>query len=111
MALRDVTNTYTLAVKLTSSYAPVMKRGTLLHEQVSRLTFAARRVAGETHIDLWVDGGLYPVDPATNSPPSFRTTKEYLEFLCHGEQGMLGYIKRISDVQEILNLQSTVRGL
>lgn len=99
MALRDITNTsasYSPQVKLDSKYAPVIKRGVVLESQGSRASFPERRAAGETHIDLWVDGALYPADPATNSPPSFTTTKEYLEFLCHGEEGMLGYTKRLS---------------
>lgn len=48
------------------------------------------------------------MDPATNLPPSFRTTKEYLEFLCHGEQGMLGYTKRLRSAAT--SLQSIIRG-
>jgi predicted RNase H-like nuclease (RuvC/YqgF family) len=36
------------------------------------------------------------MDPATNSTPNFSTAKEYVEFLCHGEGGMLGYTKRLS---------------
>ena len=96
MALRDISNTYIPSVRLSSRYALVIKRGVVLDDQSSRASFPTRRANGEIHIDLWVDGGLYPMDPATNSPPCFSTTKEYLEFLCHGEQGMLGYTKRLS---------------
>lgn len=110
MALEDeVTNTYTPAVKLSSRCARVIKRGTVLTDQLSPATFEARSVAGETHIDLWIDDGLYPVNPATNSPLSFQTTKEYLEFLCHCEQCMLGYIRRVSGIEAILNLESTIQ--
>lgn len=99
MALRDISNTsasYSSQVKLDLKYAPVIKRGVLLERQGNRLSFPARRAAGENHIDLWVDGTLYPIDPLTNSPPCFTTTKEYLEFLCHGKEGMLGYTKRLN---------------
>ena len=108
MALRDISNTYIPSVRLSSRYAPVIKRGVVLDDQSSRVSFPTRRANGETHIDLWVDGGLYPMDPATNSPPRFSTTKEYLEFLCHGEQGMLGYTKYLSSAAT--RLQSMVRG-
>ena len=99
MALRDITNIvafYIPQIKLHPRYAPLIRRGTNLDEQASRSSFPARRAGGETHIDLWVDGNLYPTDPATNSAPAFRTIKEYIEFLCNGERGMLGYIKRLS---------------
>lgn len=116
MALRDITNTnngsYIPQVKLNSRYAPVIKRGVLLENQDSRANFATRRAAGETHIDLWIDGGLYPMDPATNSPPCFNTTKTYLEFLCHGDGGMLGYTKRLSGAGmngTLMDLQSTIQ--
>lgn len=59
------------------------------------MSFLARRAVGENHIDLWVDGKLYPNDPASDCPPKFETIKEYLEFLCEGESGMLGYTKRL----------------
>ena len=72
-------------------YAPIIRKGRIIEEQANRSSFSARRAEGQTHIDLWVDGSLYLVDPATNSASEFRTTKQYLEFLCHDESGMLGY--------------------
>lgn len=108
MALRDVTNTYVPSVRLASIYAPVIKRGRIIDERSSRAGFAARRSNGDKNIDLWVDGSLYPVDPATSLHPCFSTLKEYLEFLCHGEGGMLGYTKRLGSA--VTSLQSTVRG-
>ena len=98
MALRDVTNTcgnYIPQVQLESKYAPLIQRGKSLDAQASKNSFSERREAGETNIDLWVDGHLYPVDPATECSPPFSNTKQYLEFLCHGEMGMLGYTKRL----------------
>lgn len=108
MALRDVTNTYVPSVRLASIYALVLKRGHLLDERSSCAGFAARRANGEKNIDLWVDGSLYPVDLATSLHPCFRTLKEYLEFLCHGEGGMLGYTKCLGSL--VTSLQLTVRG-
>jgi hypothetical protein len=98
MALRDVTNlssNYIAQIQLEVKYAPLIRRGKSLQEQVPKSSFSKRREAGETNIDLWIDGLLYPVDPSTESPPPFRTTKQYLEFLYHGEMGMLGYTKRL----------------
>ena len=98
MALHDVTNTigrYVPQIQLDQKYAPLIRQGKCLEGQASRASFPERRAAGETHIDLWIDGCLYPADPATKSPPCFSTTKEYLEFLCRGEGGMLGYTKRL----------------
>lgn len=69
------------------------------------------------NIDLWVDGRLYPTDPATQLPPTFSTVKEYMEFLCEGERGMLGYTKRLKAGENarsmeitVLTLQSKVTG-
>jgi hypothetical protein len=98
MALRDVTNlssNYFVQIQLEVKYAPLIRCRKSLQEQVPKSSFSERREAGETNIDLWIDGRLYPVDPSTESPPPFRTTKQYLEFLCHGEMDMLGYTKRL----------------
>ena len=121
MALRDVTNTastpYIPQIQLAGKYAPLIRRGKTIDSQASRSSFPIRRAAGETNIDLWVDGCLYPVDPATQMPPTFHSTKEYLEFLCNGEQGMLGYTKRLKAGENAqtmermtLALQSKVTG-
>ena len=121
MELRDVTNTastrYIPQIQLAGKYAPLIRHGKTFDTQASGISFAAKRAAGDTNIDLWVDGRLYPVDPATQMPPTFRSTKEYLEFLCNSEQGMLGYTKRLKageDAQAmermILTLQSKVTG-
>lgn len=82
-------------IKLHPKYAPLIRRGQRLENQASPESFAERRAASETNIDLWTDGRLYTVDPATRTPPSFRTTKQYMEYLCEGENGMLGYTKRL----------------
>jgi FtsZ-binding cell division protein ZapB len=98
MALRDITNvstTYVPKVTLDSKYAPLIRRGKLLEDQVCRSTFAAKRAAGDCNIDLWCDGRIYPNDPASGLPSNFRTLKEYFEFLCHGPNGMLGYTERL----------------
>jgi FtsZ-binding cell division protein ZapB len=98
MALRDITNvstTYVPKVTLDSKYAPLIRRGKLLKDQVCRSTFAAKRAAGDCNIDLWYDGRIYPNDPASGLPSNFRTLKEYLELVCHGLNDMLGYTEHL----------------
>lgn len=102
MELTDITNrvhvvgqVYTPNVTLHSRFSPLIKRGRPLHEQVSRLEFPAYRSRGATNMDLWVDGGIYPADPLTSAPPTFRSLKQFLEFICLGEGGMLGYCNRL----------------
>lgn len=117
MALSDVTNTcssYIPQIKLPSKCAPLIRRGKSLDTQASRSSFPLRRARGESNIDLWVDGRIWPIDPRTEEPPSFRSTKDYLEFLCEGENGMLGYTKRLKtggSVQELESRVSTLQGL
>ena len=48
------------------------------------------RELGATNIDLWVDGAIYPKDPATRVPPPFKHKKNCLQFVCHGRIGLLG---------------------
>ena len=100
MALRDVSNkagVYVPSVSLDCKYSPLIKRGRHVDEQCKKFEFASLRNSGSTNIDLWVDGGIYPTDPLTGVPPPFRNTKSCLEFVCHGECGLLGYTKRLAD--------------
>ena len=79
MALRDVTNTcgsYIPQIRLPGKYAPLIRRGKSLDSQASRSSFPLRRARRETIIDLWVDGRMYPIDPGTKEPPSFKSLKE-----------------------------------
>ena len=100
MAVRDVTNSlaspYVPQIRLHPKYAPLIRKGQKLEDQASPESFVEKRAASETHIDLWTDGRIYPIDPSTRQPPTFRTTKQYIEYLCEGESGMLGYTKRLS---------------
>lgn len=120
MALSEITNTvevagpYTLNVSLAPRFSPLIKRGRPLHEQVPRREFCAHRSAGATNIDLWVDGEIYPRDPCTRVSPTFRTIKQCLEFICLGEDGLLGFCKRLANFGSGLEganvaLEETVR--
>lgn len=121
MALREVTNTgngYIVQIKLVDEYAPLVSRGKNLGTQAPHSSYLERREAGRTNIDLWIDGQLYPTDPSTKRPPPFSTVKEYLEFVCKGENGMLGYIKRLRTDENgyrggesVQSLESTVFSL
>jgi hypothetical protein len=100
MALLDEANiarSYVPSVVLDSKYAPVFKRGSRIGEgQNPRTCFPIKRKAGDTNIDLWLDGSIYPQDPSTGHPPAFRTLKEFLEFVCHGQAGLLGYVEKLA---------------
>ena len=100
MALRDVTNTtggYIPQIHMDAKYLPLVRRGTRIDYHATRSSFARRRARGKTHIDLWTDGALYPEDPATKCAPEFRNLKQILQFICHGDDGLLGYTRRLRD--------------
>ena len=100
MALQEITNIgkgslYTAAVVLDSKFAPIVKKGVRIDQQPSKAEFPALRDFGATNIDLWLDGNLYPTDLVMGKPPQFHIVKSYLEFLCHGEFGLLGYSRHL----------------
>ena len=96
MAARMVVcSRYIPQVSLDARYAPLVRQGSLRSEQPCPSTFPARRAAGDTNIDLWTDGSIYPVDPGTWRPPPFKTLRDCLEFICHGERGLYGYARRL----------------
>ena len=64
--------------------------------QNPRTCFPIKRKAGDTNIDLWLDGSIYLTDPSTGMPPPFRTLKALLEFVCHGQAGLLGYVEKLA---------------
>ena len=100
MALLDEANiarAYVPSVVLDSKYAPVFKRGSRIGEgQNPRTCFPIKRKAGDTNIDLWLDGSIYPIDPSTSMPPPFRLLKAFLEFVCHGQAGILWYVEKLA---------------
>ena len=72
-------------------FAPSKRNGQDDSESTSR-----RRAAGQTNVDLWVDGRLYPKDPAVQYHPTFHNLSTFLQYVGRGEQGLLGYCKRLS---------------
>ena len=46
-------------------------------------------------MDLWLDGSIYPPDPTSSQSPSFFGLTSFFKFLYEGENGLLGYCKRL----------------
>lgn len=101
MELNDITNLPSMArssrpetesvhIRLPKEFAPSKRND--LH------TTQQRRSAGHTNVDLWVDGCLYPNDPLGNVYPTFNTLPTFLQYVGRGEQGLLGYCKRLSTI-------------
>lgn len=82
---------YKIQVSLNPKYRSLIVRGRLIHEQTSRSMFPEKRKAGDSNLDLWLDGRIYPVDPSTGKRPRFHDVKSILEFVGDGENGLLGY--------------------
>lgn len=97
MALQVITNTrpssrphkVDLRVRIHEDYAP-------LKHNIDPAMLSALRLAGKTNINLWIDGHLYPPDPAVNYPPTFRDLPSFIHHLGDGEKGLLGYCKRLA---------------
>ena len=64
-------------------------------------------------MDLWVQGDLYPNDPSSDYPPSFSDILSFLQFIGEGENGLLGYYKRLnmSDVNTMKFLHAHLQSL
>lgn len=97
MVLEDVTNlhrsagSYTTSTVLLAKYRPCIYRGQPLDKQTPRSQFPAERKAGDTNIDIWLDGSIYLENPRTRAPPPFCDLKTLLCFLGDGAEGLLGY--------------------
>ncbi|MCO5562899.1 hypothetical protein L7F22_016535 [Adiantum nelumboides] len=55
-----------------------------------------RRAQGEKNVDLWIEGCLYPKDPSLNVHLPFTNIPSLLQYVGNGEQGLLGYCKRLN---------------
>ncbi|MCO5571276.1 hypothetical protein L7F22_025014 [Adiantum nelumboides] len=55
-----------------------------------------RRAQGEKNVDLWTEGCLYPKDPSLNVHLPFTNIPSLLQYVGNGEQGLLGYCKRLN---------------
>lgn len=100
MALNDITNipnasrsprTTSVHVRVLKEFGPSKRNAQDDSESASQ-----RRAAGHTNVDLWVEGRLYPTDPALLLHPTFHNLSTFLQYVGRGEQGLLGYCKRLS---------------
>lgn len=54
------------------------------------------RMQGKKHIDLWIDGSIYPRDPLTGRYPAFGSIPDLISFVGDGDNSLLGYCLRLS---------------
>ena len=81
-----------LHVRVPPDYSVIIDKSNLTQSELN-----ARRQEGCKNVDLWVDPILYPPDPpATQYPPSFNNFPSILQFVGDGDNGLLGYCKRLS---------------
>lgn len=81
-------------IKLSPEYATTRSKNQRMlrdAEEANRL-----RMEGKKHIDLWVDGSIYPRDPLTGRYPSFVSVHDIIRFVGDGVNGLLGYCSRLS---------------
>ena len=99
MSLRDISNespapssvrSTNVNLRLPIEFAPTKK-----NDENASQPASVRRSRGETNVDLWLDGGLYPKDPLVGCHPTFRTLPSLIKYVGEGERGLLGYCKRL----------------
>lgn len=91
------------------------------HKSLKDPTEANRlRMEGKKHIDLWVDGNLYPIDPSTGRCPPFSSVHDLIRFVGDGANGLLGYCLKLNSFSSdyvyqfnliISNYQNQIRAL
>ena len=94
--LGDVSNKYHVNLLLDAQYASTRSLG---NRGSCENTMHNLRAQGKRHIDLWVDGNLYPLDPATQKNPPFRTMHDLVRYVGDGMDGLLGYCNRLNHFQ------------
>ena len=106
---------YKAQASIDPKYAPVIQRGKFLHEQPSRSSFPKKRKASKIHIDLWLDGLIYPFDPRPGKHPRFNCLKGLLEFVGDGNNELFGYVQslcsesvRLEYIQQVAKLREEV---
>lgn len=107
--LENITNKkrkFDLHVRLHEDYAAC--RGAYRND-VDKRTMETFRGEGRKNVDLWVDGSMYPNDPLTRMPPTFQTLTTFMSFVGDGNNGLLGYCKRLclyrQETQELQGVQ------
>jgi hypothetical protein len=96
---------YKFQATLQSKYAPLIKAGRMLEDQISKAEFPLCKVLGQTNLDLWTDGSIYLVNPVTGRRPGFRCLKGLLEFVGDGHSGLYGYSTRLASIDQVLQVE------
>ena len=94
--LGDVSNKYHVNLLLDAQYASTRSLGNRGSCENTMHNLCAQ---GKRHIDLWVDGNLYALDPATQKNPPFRTMHDLVRYVGDGIDGLLGYCNQLSHFQ------------
>ena len=104
---------YKISASLDRKYAPLINRSRMIHEQTSKAYFSVLRDRGETNVDLWTDGSIYPQHPISNKRPNFRSVSDLLQFVGDGRSGLLGYVESLcqTDASIQFRLQEAQREL
>ena len=76
-----------------ADYAPCCKRN--WSRPACKAHIIELRNEGKKNMDLWLDGSIYPPDPTSSQSPSFFGLTSFFKFVCEGENGLLGYCKRL----------------
>jgi hypothetical protein len=104
---------YKINASLDKKYAPLINRSRMIHEQTSKAYFSVLRDRGETNVDLWTDGSIYPQHHVSNKRPNFRSVSDLLQFVGDGRSGLLGYVESLcqTDASIQFRLQEAQREL
>lgn len=65
-------------------------------EQAIETIKQQHRAIGAKHVDLWVQGSLYPPDPRTTQLPTFSGLTSFIKYVCEGQEGLWGYTSRLA---------------
>ena len=103
---RQRSDVYHLLVELNREYESLCKRNRVAISDASKNAF---RLQGFKHIDLWVDGRPYPMDPTWKSTPPFKDVTSLLHFFGNGYRGgLLGYTQSLDAHNNILKFERDV---
>ena len=95
---------YHLHIELEDEYEPIRKRNRV--SEASPTTIQTMRLEGKKHLDLWIDGKLYPIDPIKRSTPPFYNFSSLMRFIGDGYGGLLGYMHNLGAERDILRLEN-----
>lgn len=107
--LGDITNgpkKYDIHIKLDYEYRSTISYiGSTGRKLINEGLKAQFREEKRKCVDLWVDGMLYPVDPLTKRNIPSTNLCSFLRYVGDGEDGLLGYCRRLDSKTSIEVLQ------